>query len=40
MDKEHLHKSVSEESDTAELLCHADKSKTSMTCPVSKKLFA
>ena len=33
-------KSSGEESDTEESLCHADKSKTFMTCPVSNKLSA
>ena len=33
-------KSSGEESDTEESLCHADKSKTFMTCSVSNKLSA
>ena len=33
-------KSSGEESDTEESLCHADKSKSFMTCPVSNKLSA
>ena len=33
-------KSSSEESDTEESLCRADKSKTFMTCPVLNKLSA
>ena len=36
--KEQSGKSSGEESDTEESLCHADKSKTFMTCPVSNKL--
>ena len=35
--KEQSDKSSGEESDTKESLCHADKSKTFMTCPVSNK---
>ena len=38
--KEHSDKSSGEESDTEELLCRTDKSKTFMTCPVSNKLSA
>ena len=38
--KEQTDKSSGEESDTEESLCHADKSKTFMTCPVSNKLSA
>ena len=38
--KEQSDKSSGEESDTEELLCRADKSKTFMTCPVSNKLSA
>ena len=36
--KEQSDKSSGEESDTEESLCHAEKSKTFMTCPISKKL--
>ena len=36
--KEQSDKSSSEESDTEELLCRADMSKTFMTCPVCNKL--
>ena len=35
--QEQLDKSSGEESHTEESLCHADKSKTFMTCPVSNK---
>ena len=38
--KEQSDKSSEEVSGTEESLCHADKSKTFMTCPVSNKLFA
>ena len=38
--KEQSDKSSGEGSDTEESLCHADKSKTFMTCPVSNKLSA
>ena len=38
--KEQSDKSSGEVSDTVELLCCADKSKTFMTCPVSNKLSA
>ena len=38
--KEQSDKSSGEESDTEESLCHADKNKTFMTCPVSNKLSA
>ena len=38
--KEQSDNSSGEESNTEELLCHADKSKTSMTCPISNKLSA
>ena len=36
--KEQSDKSSGEESDTEESLCHADKSKTFMTCPVSNNV--
>ena len=38
--KEQSDKSSGEESDSEESLCHADMSKTFMTCPVSSKLSA
>ena len=38
--KEQSDKSSGEESDTKKSLCHADKSKTFMTCSVSNKLSA
>ena len=38
--KEQSDKSSGEESDTEESLCHANKSKTFMTCPISNKLSA
>ena len=38
--KEQSDKSSGEESDSEESLCHADKSKTFTTCPVSNKLSA
>ena len=38
--KEQSDKSSGEESDTEQSLCHADKSMTFMTCPVSNKLSA
>ena len=36
--KEQSDKSSGEESDTEESLCHADKSKTFIICPISNKL--
>ena len=36
--KEQSDKSSREESDTEKSLCHADKSKTFMNCPISSKL--
>ena len=38
--KEQSDKNSGEESDAEESLCHADKSKTFMTCPISNKLSA
>ena len=38
--KEQSEKSSGKESDTEKSLCHPDKSKTFMTCPVSNKLSA